>query len=126
VGRYALHRGFFFRRFPRNSRRFAYFIPSAWLVFLTGGAVLSALWPPFFLRLWLPLVGLYLVLTFLNAFERRWDRWLLVWVGILLTHLVYGFRFLQGLVGIGLPREPTQFDHPSEQSPPTRDVPCVS
>jgi len=126
VGRYALHRGFFVRRFPPNSRRLAYFLPSAWLVFLVCGALAAALWPPARL-LWIPTVLLYLLLTLLFSFERQPIRWFLVWLGILTTHLVYGWRFLQGLAGLGLPRRPAPFDHPSEQRrAPEGSPPCVS
>lgn len=124
IGRYALHRGLFFRRFPLNSRRLLYFLPSAWVLFLAGGLLLSLLQPSFF-HIWLPTALLYLAFTFLASFERRPLRWLLVWLGILSTHLVYGFRFLQGLAGIGLPRQPARFDHPSEQPTTRKDALCA-
>ncbi|MDQ1280790.1 MAG: hypothetical protein QG670_2053, partial [Thermoproteota archaeon] len=46
VWRFGLHRGFFTKKFPENSRRLTYFLPSLLLICLTGGLLLSFLFHP--------------------------------------------------------------------------------
>ena len=46
VGRYALHRGYFVRKFPETSRRPSYMIPSLFVLGLVGGAFVCLLCPP--------------------------------------------------------------------------------
>jgi cellulose synthase/poly-beta-1,6-N-acetylglucosamine synthase-like glycosyltransferase len=41
VSRFGLHRGFFAKKFPENSRRFTYFIPSLLILYFIAGGVLS-------------------------------------------------------------------------------------
>ncbi len=37
IGNYGLHRGYFVKKFPTTSRRFNYFLPSLWTIFLAFG-----------------------------------------------------------------------------------------
>ncbi len=115
VGRYAQHRGFFARRFPRTSRRPGYMLPSLLLTGIVAGAAAAACWAP--LRPWyLGTLLAYLTLTLLGAFHCRPGIWLATWLGIVATHLVYGARFLQGLCSVRMPDEVARFDHPSEMA----------
>lgn len=117
VGRYGLHRGLFARRFPQNSQRIAYWLPSLFVLGLAAGAALVPLYPG--LRLpYLGSVACYLAVTLLYAFNRRPLIWLTVWPGIMATHLVYGMRFLQGYLFGRTPRVVRAFDHPSEPAQP--------
>lgn len=117
VGRYALHRGLFANRFPQNSRRLAYWMPSLFVLGLVTGAAAAPLHP--WLRLaYLGAILLYLAVTFVFAYTRRPASWLLVWLGIMGTHLVYGVRFLQGFFFGAAPRDVRHFDHPSEPARP--------
>jgi len=114
IGRYALHRGFFAKRFPATSRRPAYMLPSLLVLGLVAGA------PLVFLHPWLKTgylccVAAYLAITLAAACQRRPLAWLVLWLGIVGTHLVYGVRFLQGLCSRRMPCEKQRFDHPSER-----------
>ncbi len=113
VGRYGLHRGLFARRFPENSHRLAYWLPSLFLLGLVGGALVAP-FHAWLLRAYLGATAAYLLVTFLGAFDRRPLTWITVWLGIMATHLVYGSRFLQGYFLGGTPRAVQRFDHPSE------------
>jgi glycosyltransferase involved in cell wall biosynthesis len=113
VGRYALHRGLFAKRFPQNSHRIAYWVPSLFVLGLAFGAV-AAPFHPWIRMAYFGTILLYLLITFLFAFDRRVTCWILVWLGIISTHLVYGVRFLQGYLFGSAPRDVRRFDHPSE------------
>ncbi len=113
IGRYALHRGHFARHFPATSRRLAYMLPTLFLLGLIGGAAAAAIWPalrPAFLAA----ISLYAFLTLLSSISPNPATWLLTWLGVVATHLVYGARFLQGWSSKGLPGSVQRFDHPSE------------
>ena len=115
VGRYAMHRGFFCRVFPQTSLRFSYFVPSLFVVGLVAGAAASAAWPalrPFYLGA----VAVYLAVTFTFAFKKRPSDWLILWSGIMLTHIWYGIRFIQGIVFGRMPSEVRSFDHGGESA----------
>ncbi len=95
---YALHRGFFVKRFPETSRKLKYFIPSvfvAWLVFglLAGIFLLKPL-----LYVYLAVVGFYLLLCIFSSVKSLEPIVnLLILPGIILTNLTYGIGFLIGL-----------------------------
>jgi len=102
VGGYGLHRGFFAKKYPETSFKFKYFIPSSFLAFVVLGAILS-----FFSRIifdlyligWaLYLVALVKALTDISKHEKNILIALNAVYYIFLTHLVYGFRFLQGFI----------------------------
>jgi glycosyltransferase involved in cell wall biosynthesis len=125
VGRYALHRGFFVRRFPQTSFRLPYMMPSALLLGILAGAAVAGLYPP--LRVWY-VVGVlaYLLLTGAAAFPLEallvsmrlpLRAWILTWLGVMATHGVYGFRFLCGLLARRMPENIDSFDHVSESRP---------
>jgi hypothetical protein len=41
--------------------------------------------------------------------------WIVTWLGVMATHIVYGVRFLIGILSKRMPCEVAQFDHPSEK-----------
>ncbi len=95
---YALHRGYFVKKFPETSRKPAYFMPSL----LTAGLLLGWL-PGLF---WLPLMwfylgvtGLYLTAVLASASPNLNPRrcWYVA-SGIVLSHLTYGLYFIRGLL----------------------------
>ncbi len=113
IGRYALHRGYFARKFPATSRKLSYFIPSIFVIGLITGAILSPFCP--LCRIfYFTVIGIYTLLTFLAAFSIRPHVWIITWLGIMLTHIVYGTRFLIGLLAYKMPIAVDNFDHPSE------------
>lgn len=108
VGNYGLHRGFFAKKYPATSRKFVYFIPSAFLCFVFFGAALS-FYSNIFLNLYLAGWGVYL-LVLIKAFfdilsrEKTETFFRRVFIAlnaiyyIVLTHLFYGLKFIQGFI----------------------------
>lgn len=105
VSRFGLHRGFSARRFPENSFKIKYFIPS-FLVLSLFASVLAVFINSFFKDVLLLAAVGYLVLCLIAAFlEVKLSRLvLLVWLGIIATHVVYGLAFLTGLMKRDLDR----------------------
>jgi cellulose synthase/poly-beta-1,6-N-acetylglucosamine synthase-like glycosyltransferase len=99
VSRFGSHRGFFARRFRANSFRLTYFMPSL-LVFSLFVGVFASFIYSFFLNTLLLAGAVYLVLSLIAAaFEVEEAKLLLpVWLGIMVTHVIYGLSFLVGLM----------------------------
>ncbi len=98
VGRYAVHRGYFVKRFAGNSRKPTYWLPSAFVLFLAAGpAILWGLpswWPAYLTGL-----GTYGILAATEGLRTRNLRLAgLVAAGIVATHVTYGVGFLRGLL----------------------------
>ena len=98
VSNYALHRGYFAKIYPENSRHLSYFLPSLLVIYLSLGW-----WPglffPWLRGLYIGGIIFYLSLVFLTAL-RHFNPFMifLVFTGIIATHFVYGVKFLQGLL----------------------------
>ena len=118
LGRYAFHRGSFCKRFPSNSLRFSYFVPTLFDAYIAFLAVVGLLnlthvdclrltfhhwgyWP-----LWL-----YLTLVALTTFSFRLHHWALTACGVVASHVWYGVRFIQGLCAKKAPCEYIGKDH---------------
>ncbi len=115
IGRYALHRGHFAKRFPNTSLKISYLLPSLLVGGITLGIPACLLFPP--LRpLYAAAVALYLAITFVASFAVKPHLWAVTWMGVMATHAVYGIRFLQGLLARRMPCETAHFDHPSESA----------
>ena len=119
LGRYGFHRGYFCKRFPSNSLRPSYFVPTVfdlYLIFLSVVGILN-LTKVDCLRLtlhgWAYLVpfGLYLALVALTTFSLRPHVWLLTALGVLSSHVWYGVQFLRGLCARKAPCEYIGADH---------------
>ena len=101
VGRYGLHRGYFANVLPENSRKFKYFIPSLWMIFLILGISFAFFDSQLLKIIYLSGVFAY-ILALLTAFfqiQLKEKNILISSVSlgfIVLTHLWYGARFLQG------------------------------
>lgn len=101
ISGYGWHRGYFARAFPETSRRVPYFVPSLWVLWLSIGAVF-VIWMDQLRPLYFLTIGIYLAAVFgsMALVVREAGRfWIGVAVGptIVLSHLVYGWRFLGGL-----------------------------
>ena len=105
VSRFGEHRGFFAKKFPENSAKLTYFFPSLLVFSLIAGIVLS-LFFSFFAYIVLFGVGMYLVLSLIAAALQVRNVKLVfsVWLGIIVTHIIYGSFFLSGLVKRDLKR----------------------
>jgi cellulose synthase/poly-beta-1,6-N-acetylglucosamine synthase-like glycosyltransferase len=99
LGRYAFHRGYFVKRYPSNSAHLSYFVPSAFVV-----GILFSWW------LW-PLYALYGVSVLVTSVSLNPVVWFMTAIGVVLTHVVYGVRFIQGLFANKAPCEYIGKDH---------------
>lgn len=105
VVNYALHRGYFSKRLPETSRRISYFIPSLFVGGLFFGWLLGFI-HPFFFKIYLGVILLYLVCVLFTGFKHRNPKLVfLVSSGILATNLSYGIFFLKGLFSRRLKEE---------------------
>lgn len=99
IASYALHRGYFARRYPQTSFRPAYFIPSLFVIALAAGAVISVC-PGHLRSVYAASLTLYLLCVAAASLAAGFRNLLLilpVFSGIILTHIVYGLYFLKGL-----------------------------
>ncbi len=116
LGRYGFHRGYFCKRFPSNSRRLSYFIPTLFDAYLAGFALLAGLAALGFVpRLAVDVCGaplaLYLALVAAASFSLHPVDDLLTALGIVLSHVWYGLQFLRGLCAAKAPCEYIGADH---------------
>lgn len=114
IGRYAMHRGFFARVFPQTSLRISYMIPSLFVLGIVLG-IPAILYFPILAPIYYGILAFYGVVTFITSFHRNPIDWLSVWLGVVLTHLWYGIRFMQGLLFGRMPKEVRDFDHGGEK-----------
>ena len=119
LGRYGFHRGYFCKRFPSNSLRLSYFIPTFFDVYLVVLMVVGILnltgidalritfhrWGGY-LPLWI-----YLALVAVTSFSIKPHHWLLTAAGVVASHVWYGIRFIQGLCARKAPCEFIGKDH---------------
>lgn len=102
IAGYGIHRGFFARKFPKTSFKFRYFIPSCFFLYIIFGWI-PILYFPWYLKLyitgWIAYI-LALAYVFIDVVRRQkeLDVALYSLVYVFLTHVVYGFRFIQGFV----------------------------
>ena len=94
---YALHRGYFVKKYPETSFKISYFIPSVFDLGLVLGGILSIYFP--WLRgLYFTTVSFYLFLLLLNSIPAMKIKLMsLIFFGIMSTHIVYGIFFIKGL-----------------------------
>lgn len=91
ISRYALHRGLFAKKFPKNSLKIGYLMPSIFFLYLISLPIT---------KIFLPLY-IYLFFLFLQFFitlftQKKFLLSLLLIVTIPLTHLYYGLLFIIG------------------------------
>ena len=105
VSRFGEHRGFFAKKFPENSAKLTYFFPSLLVSSLIVGIVLSLIFP-FFVYIMSFSITVYLISSLIAAVLQVRDTKLLlsVWLGIIVTHIIYGSFFLSGLIKRDLKR----------------------
>ncbi len=101
---YAVHRGFFTKKFPETSLRISYFLPTL-LVLWLGTGLIAAFFSPLIRFLYIVSVLLYLLATMITGLKTK-DFFMSVTValGIITTHLVYGIGFVAGRFSRSLKR----------------------
>lgn len=97
IANYALHRGYFVKKFPETSMRLAYFLPSLWVSFLVLGALAWPFWPKFRF-FYFGLIILYFIIVLTSSLNKKIKLTYLVFFGIILSHIIYGINFLKGLI----------------------------
>lgn len=100
ISRYGRHRGQYARIFPETSRTFSYFVPALFVFGLMFGP-LTYFVSPYLYRLYVGVVGLYLMLVLYESIKaaietKKQVMLLYVALGIMLTHVVYGLNFIFG------------------------------
>jgi cellulose synthase/poly-beta-1,6-N-acetylglucosamine synthase-like glycosyltransferase len=108
VSNYALHRGYFAKRFPQTSLKFSYFIPSLFVIALIILGIAASIMPSLRI-LFVPILLFYLTIILLPSFFNLRNRHFnllnlnlcfltfLVFFGIIITHFMYGIYFIKGL-----------------------------
>ena len=118
LGRYGFHRGYFCKRFPSNSLRLSYFVPTAFVVYVLSFALLP-LAVPYLQNRWvmwgtgaylLPL-AFYLVLLLVTTVAVNPVTWLLTAAGVVASHFWYGVQFFRGICAKKAPCEYIGADH---------------
>jgi len=99
---YGLHRGFFAKRFPENSRRLKYFFPSLFLLGLVVGPLLSLVFPAMG-WVFLGVIVIYFAAVLMQVLVNL-KMGLMILLGLPLTHLTYGAAFLKGVLARRLSR----------------------
>lgn len=102
IAGYGIHRGYFAKKFPETSLQFKYFVPSAFILFVFFGAVLSWFFPIFtklYIIGWIA-YGLAMLKALFDITYRQKNFLVALYsiTYIFLTHIVYGVRFIQGFV----------------------------
>jgi len=108
ISRYALHRGLFARKFPKNSLKIGYIMPSLFIIYLLTLPINHFYWPLY----------LYLFLLFLNFVYFLVSNVpflvsILTVITIPITHLYYGLLFIIGLLKFDLKFTAHPVDHHS-------------
>jgi len=107
VASYAIHRGYFVKRYPETSRRLSYFFPSLFVLGLVLGPVLGNV-SEMIRNLYITVMSLYLLWALLIGILCDSVKIaFLVISGIFLTHVTYGIYFIKGLLSKKLPEEDT-------------------
>jgi len=96
INNYALHRGYFVKKYPETSRKPVYFIPSLFLLGVVLGLPLLFL-IPMLTPLYLGALAIYFLLNLVINFKMNPLMWFWTVIGVFLSHLSYGFYFLKGL-----------------------------
>ncbi len=103
VANYALHRGFFAKKFPETSRRLSYFLPSILLGWWVLGGIASLMLPAF-LTLYKLSWLMYGSAVLLDSIRTKARYFPLTAPAIVLTHITYGAFLLKGLLASDLRR----------------------
>jgi len=99
VKAYALHRGYFVKKYPQTSLRLSYFMPSFLLLFILLGWIVNV-------KLYIGIICFYLGMAFISILEFTTLKLkFLTFIGIIGTHIVYGLGFVKGLLSRKLPEE---------------------
>lgn len=97
---YALHRGYFAKKYPQTSLRPIFFIPSLFVIGLIAGFILSLYNTTLRNIYFSVLIFYFLIIIFTTLNIKNLKMKLYVVLGIILTHIIYGLGFIKGLTRI--------------------------
>ncbi|MFN4245649.1 MAG: glycosyltransferase, partial [Brevinematia bacterium] len=97
IANYAFHRGFFVRKFPENSFKLKFFLPSLFLLGVLLGGLIS-LFSNIVLKMYISVLCIYFLVAFVSSLRLNLISTILTTLGIFFSHLTYGFYFLKGLL----------------------------
>lgn len=111
ITRYAIHRGYFAKKFPETSFRIGYFVPSLFVLYL----IILLFKHSFLFNLPLYLYLSILIFTFFSFIYKKNKNniSILATLTIPLTHIYYGILFIIGLIKPSLKFTPHKFDKKS-------------
>ncbi|MFC1753738.1 glycosyltransferase [Thermoproteota archaeon] len=98
---YALHRGYFVKRFPKTSRRLGYFLPSL----IVASNIFSIIGGFFLDSRWFVVLGSYLGMMLFFSLSPNAKMTYYVFTGSISSHFLYGIYFLKGLFSRKLKEE---------------------
>ncbi len=97
IASYALHRGYFVKRYPETSLKVSYFIPTLFVACLIAGAAITFLLPDA-RRIYYAALCAYLAAILICSLTKDIRLVPFVVIGTILSHLTYGINFLIGLL----------------------------
>ncbi|MFH1459885.1 MAG: glycosyltransferase [Candidatus Omnitrophota bacterium] len=107
VANYALHRGYFAKKFPETSRKIVYFIPSLFVLFVLIGVVTACLNTTvrsiysFCLLLYFSIIFVSVLWSLYKDKQLKIVKKIFLLIpivsGMFFTHICYGFFFLKGI-----------------------------
>ena len=97
VANYALHRGYFAKKYPKSSLKVSYFLPSLLFLAVLSGLALS-LFIPYFRRMYSASLFVYLGAVLFFSLNKEVKTIPLVFLGTIFSHLTYGLFFLKGIL----------------------------
>jgi len=95
---YAIHRGYFVKKYPETSARITYFLPSFFVLWMYIAGVASLFWP--LLRaVYLAILLIYLLTVLIFSIIPKKPKIVhLIFLGMIMTHFAYGVFFIKGLL----------------------------
>ncbi len=97
VTQYALHRGFFVKKFPETSRLPSYFVPTIFSIgAVTGWTTYFWCMPLFYI--YIAVMAIYFLVVLAGSFLAQPSLTPVTMLGTILTHFGYGIYFLIGLL----------------------------
>lgn len=101
IAGYALHRGFFAKKYKSTSLKPSFFVPSIFTLYVFLLPLI--LFFPSFLNIYLYVLGVYLSLILISSLksvllDKSFKLIFLVAAGIFLTHITYGIYFIIGML----------------------------
>lgn len=104
IANYGLHRGYFVKKFPENSLKISYFLPSFFVLGAVSGLAFLYVYP-ILKTTYLSGLMLYFVIVFILSIKRDFSLTCLVFLGIISSHIVYGLYFIKGILSKRLKEE---------------------